>query len=304
MSATAADVIPRILSALQTVAQSNEVSLKTIVLAFLLYGVKEFLSDIIFTCPEEHFVIYGSLFIFGPSILLFCLSLLVSSAFWQVVTGCYLLTRREKRLLLLKSKNSVFVACLPPVIWLVYAFVEEDYYVCAKLGPLNTALAKANTTALKDAVNKEFSHAKVVSELIAWGLILGLVVISTIFVTVYRLCMPIDPKLQGKDAFHEYEADKAVSHFNEKITNLAEQDALQMVDSLFEKYKDKSHVEQVKTIESQLKKMFPRHAGVLNGPFRVEANTDTAKPDTTVHVPPSYALGDLELQPMVDQVHS
>ena len=122
MSATAADVIPRILSALQTVAQLNEVSLKTIVLAFLLYGVKEFLSDIIFTCPEEHFAIYGSLFIFGPSILLFCLSLLVSSAFWQVVTGCYLLTRREKRLLLLKSKNSVFVACLPPVIWLVYAF--------------------------------------------------------------------------------------------------------------------------------------------------------------------------------------
>ena len=153
-------------------------------------------------------------------------------------------------------------------------------------------------------MNKEFSHTKVVSELIAWGLILGLVVISTIFVTVYRLCMPIDPKLQGEDAFHEFEADKAVSHFNEKITNLAEQDALQMVDSLVEKYKDKSHVEQVKTIESQLKKMFPRHAGVLNGPFRVEANTDTAKPDPTVHVPLSYASGEMELQPMVDQIHS
>ena len=304
MSGIAANVLTGVVSAFQTVAQSNEVSLKTIVLALLLYGVKEFLNNIIFTCPEEHFAIYGSLFIFGPSILLFCLSLLLSSAFWQVVTGCFLLRRREKKLVLLKSKNSVFVACLSPVIWLVYAFVEEDYYVCAKLGRLDKALAKANTTALKDAVNKEFSHTKLVSELIAWGLILGLVIFSTIFVTIYRMCMPIDPKLQGEYAFHEYEADKAVSHFNEKIKPLAEQDALQMVDSLFEKYKDKTHVEQVKTIESQLKKMFPRHAGVLNGPFRVETNTYTAKPDPTVHVPPSYASGDMELRPMVEKIHA
>jgi len=303
MSWTSAGVLTRIISAFQTVAQSNEVPLKTIVLALLLYGVKEFLNDIIFTCPEEHFAIYGSLFIFGPSILLFCLSLLVSSAFWQVVTGCYLLKRREKKLLLLQTKNSLFVASLPPLIWLVYAFVEEDYYVCAKLGPLDTALAKANTTALKDAVNKEFSHTKVVSELIAWGLILGLVVVSTIFVTVYRLCMPIDPKLQGEYAFHEYEADKAVSHFNETIKPLAEQDALQLVDSLFEKYKDKSHVEQVRTIENQLKKMFPRHAGVLNGPFRVETNV-VQIPNPTVHVPSSYATGDIELQPMVEKIHA
>ena len=306
MSGIAGNVLTRIVTAFQSVAQSNEVPLKTIVVTLLLYGVKEFLSDIIFTCPEEHFVIYGSLFIFGPSILLFCLSLLVSSAFWEVVTGCYLLRRREKKLLLLKAKNSVFVACLPPVIWLVYAFVEEDYYVCAKLGPLDTALAKASTIALKDAVKKEFSHTKVVSELIAWGLILGLVIISTISVTAYRLCMPVDPKLLGEYAFHEYEADKAVSHFNERIKPLAEQDALQIVDSLFEKYKDKSHLEQVKTIENQLKKMFPRHAGVLNGPFRVETNveTNTVKPDPKVYVPPSYASGSIELQPMVDKIHA
>ena len=302
MSVFAANVLTRITSTFQAVAKSNEVPLKTIVLALLLYGVKEFLNDIIFTCPEKHFAIYGSLFIFGPSILLFCLSLLVSSAFWQVVTGCHLLRCREKKLLLLKSKNSVFVACLPPVIWLVYAFVEEDYYVCAKLGPLDAALAKANTIALKDAVNREFSQTKVVSELIAWGLILGLVVVSTIFVTVYRICMPIDPKLQGEYAFHEYEADKAVSHFNEKIKPLAEQDALLLVDSLFEKYKDKSHVEQVKSIENKLKGMFPRHAGVLNGPYRVETNT--VKPDPTVHVPTSYASGDMELQPMIVKINA
>ncbi|KAJ7373468.1 cation channel [Desmophyllum pertusum] len=300
--AAAASVLTGIVDAFKAVAQSNEVPLKTIVASLLLLGVKEFLNDIIFSCPEENFAIYGSLFICGPSIFLFCLSLLASSAFWQAVTGCCLLRCRGKKLLLLKAKNTVFVACLAPVIWLIYAFVEEDYYVCAKLGPLDAALAKANATGLKDAVNtvnKEFSQTKNESQLIAWGLVLGLVIVSTFFVTVYRLCLPIDPKLQGEYAFQEYEADKAVALFNEKVKPLAEQDAKQLIDSLFEKYKDKNHVEQIRVIEDQLKKMFPRHAGVLNGPYRVE------KPDTKMNVPaPSHASEDVELQPMLDTIHA
>ncbi|KAJ7373435.1 cation channel [Desmophyllum pertusum] len=282
--AAAASVLTGIVDAFKAVAQSNEVPLKTIVAALLLLGVKEFLNDIIFSCPEENFAIYGSLFIGGPSIFLFCLSLLASSAFWQAVTGCCLLRCRGKKLLLLKAKNTVFVACLAPVIWLIYAFVEEDYYVCAKLGPLDAALAKANTAALKDAVNKEFSQTKTESQFIAWGMVLGLVVFSTIFVTIYRLCLPIDPKLQGEYAFQEYEADKAVALFNEKVKPLAEQDAKQLIDSLFEKYKYKNHVEQIRVIEDQLKKMFPRHAGKLQGPIRVKHS--------------SIRPGDIEMQPV------
>lgn len=295
---SAATVWSAIVTALKAVAQPNEVPLKTIVAALLLYGVNELLSDIIFSCPEENFAIYGSLFIVGPAISLFCLSLLVSSAFWQVVTGCCLLKCREKRLLLLKSKNSVFVALMPPVIWLMYAFVEEGYYVCAKLGPLDAALAKANTSAEKDAVHKEFSKTKTMSQLIAWGLILGLVIISTIFVTAYRLCMPIEPKLHGEYAFHEYEADQAVSLFNEKIKPLAEQDAKKLIDNLFEQYKDKTHEEQVKLIEATLKKMFPRHAGILHGPFRVHVENNSVEPQPFKNVPPSYAKNEMELTPL------
>jgi len=303
-----------IISAFKAVAQSNEVPLKTVVLALLLYGVKEFLNDIIFSCPEENFKIYGSLFIFGPSVFLFCLSLLASSSFWQVVTGCCLLKWREKKLLLLKTKNSLFVAFMPPVIWLMYAFVEEDYYICAKFGPLDAALAKANTSAEKDAINKKFSQAKTTSQLIAWGLLLGLVIMSTIFVTVYRLCMPIDPKLLGKYAYQEYEADKAVSLFNARIQPLAEQDAKQLVDGLFERYKDKKHNDQINLIEDELKALFPRHAGDLNAPFRVDK--EESKPDdnnlTPIPTPTivtaagekTVPRGDIELQPIVYTTHA
>ena len=303
-----------IISAFKAVAQSNEVPLKTVILALLLYGVKEFLNDIIFSCPEENFKIYGSLFIFGPSVFLFCLSLLASSSFWQVVTGCCLLKWREKKLLLLKTKNSLYVAFMPPVIWLMYAFVEEDYYICTKFGPLDAALAKANTSAEKDAINKKFSQAKTTSQLIAWGLLLGLVIISTVFVTVYRLCMPINPKLLGKYAYQEYEADKAVSLFNARIQPLAEQDAKQLVDGLFEKYKDKKHNDQINLIEDELKALYPRHAGDLNAPFRVDK--EESKPDdnnlTAIPTPTivtaagekTVPRGDIELQPIVYTTHA
>jgi len=303
-----------IISAFKAVAQSNEVPLKTVVLALLLYGVKEFLNDIIFSCPEENFKIYGSLFIFGPSVFLFCLSLLASSSFWQVVTGCCLLKWREKKLLLLKTKNSLYVAFMPPVIWLMYAFVEEDYYICAKFGPLDAALAKANTSAEKDAINKKFSQAKTTSQLIAWGLLLGLVIISTVFVTVYRLCVPINPKLLGKYAYQEYEADKAVSLFNARIQPLAEQDAKRLVDGLFEKYKDKKHNDQINLIEDELKALYPRHAGDLNAPFRVDK--EESKPDdnnlTAIPTPTivtaagekTVPRGDIELQPIVYTTHA
>ena len=288
--------------AVKGVAQSNEVPFKTVVATLVLYGVNEFLNDIVFSCPEENFKVYSILFILGPSILLFCLALLVSTPFWQAVTGCCLLRCRGKKSLFLKAKNSLFVSCLPPVIWLVYAFVEEDYYVCAKLGPLDTALAKANSTALRDAVSKEFSQAKTVSQIIAWGLILGLVIVSTIFVTVYRLCLPVDPKLQGNYAYQEYEAEKAVTLFNDKIKPLAEADAKRLIEGLFEKHKDKKGVQQITAIEEQLKNLFPRHAGTLHAPFRV--GNGSIKPYTVDSPPP--ASEDMEMKPtnIMNAAHS
>ena len=293
MSGAIISAFTGILDAFKGVAQSNEVPLKTIVAALLLYGVNEFLNEIVFSCPEENFKAYGNLFIFGPSVLLFCLSLLASTSFWQAVTGCCLLRCRGKRLLLLKAKNTLFVACLPPVIWLAYAYVEEEYYVCAKLGPLDAALAKANTTALQDAVDKEFSQAKTTSQIIAWGLVLGLVIVSTLFVTVYRLWLPVDSKLQGKYAFQEYEADKAVDLFNEKIKPLAEKEAKQLIDGLFENNKDRKGEEQIKAIEEHLRKMFPRHAGKMHAPFT--ARNGSVKPDATPNNPPSPGSGYMEL---------
>lgn len=303
-------VLANLTTVLGRVVRSNEVPLKTIVAALLLYGVKEFLNDIVFSCPKQYFQIYGSLFIFGPSIFLFCLSLLYSSSFWRIVTGCCLLKWREKKLLLISSKNSVFVAFMPPLIWIIYAFVEQDYYVCAKLGPLSAALSQANTSAEKDSINKIFSDTKTMSQFIAWALLLGLVIIATIFVTVYRWCMPIDPKLLGKHAFEEFMAEEAVSLFNSRIQRFADKEAMELVDRLFRKYKDHQPSEQINLIEDELKKRFPRHAGNLNAPFSVENETskpnDITLPSSDTDVSAMLASSSrgksnaFELQPMIN----
>lgn len=111
-----------------------------------------------------------------------------------MVIGCCLLRCCGKKVLFLKVKNSLFVLCLLLVIWLVYVFVEEDYYVCVKFGCLDIVFVKVNIIVLKDVVNKEFFYMKFVLELIVWGLIFGFVIFFIIFVMIYCMCMFIDFK--------------------------------------------------------------------------------------------------------------
>ena len=240
--------------------QSKEVPITVILATSLLYGVKEFLSDVLFTCPEKHFQVYGSFFILGPSILLFCLALLASPTFWKPVAGCCLLRGHRKRLLRTKVFTRMCGALLLPPIWLIHAFVEEEYYVCARLGPLDVALAKANTTAQIKAVDKEFTQAKTTSQLIAWGLLLVVVIVATIFVTIYRSCSPIDPKLLDEDTLKEREARKAVTYFNERIKPLTEIKVREQIDGFFEEHKEKDPEELCAIMKQKVRHYYPRHA--------------------------------------------
>ena len=275
---TIGTVIAGILSALKAVYTKQEVPLKTIVAALLLYGVKEFLNDIVFSCPEQNYESYGWLFIFGPTILLFCLSLMASESFWHLITGCGLLSCGRRRLVWSKARNSIYVASMPPVIWLIYAFVEEDYYVCAKLGPLAAALSKANGTAEKEAVNKNYEKLKTDSQVIAWGMVIGFAVLATVFVTIHRIFIRVDAKLQGTNDYSQYEADKAVQLFNERIQPLAEEEAKKVIDSFFDKNKDKDPEAQIKLGERYLRSLYPQNSGVVNGKVSAKEEEKSSGP--------------------------
>lgn len=280
MASSIGTVIEGILNTLKTVYIKGEVPLKTVVAALLLFGVKEFLNDIVFSCPMHNYETYGLLFIVGPTVLLFCLSLMASDSFWHLINGCGFLSCGRRRLVWSKARNTIYVASMPPLIWLVYAFVEEDYYVCAKLGPLDEALSQANSTAAKEATREKFDRAKTESQLVAWGLILGFTILATVFVTIHRIFIRVDSKLQGILNYDQLEADKAVELFNARIQPLADVQAKKVVDELFSRYQDKDPEEQVRLGELYLKKLYPKHSGVVNGQVRTkDAEKNIRRPE-------------------------
>ncbi|EDO37247.1 predicted protein [Nematostella vectensis] len=134
-----------------------------------IHVAKEFFASVNFKCPSVHYKAYGYMYLFIPAAVLFCLAL------W--------------------ARKSSFLNILLPVSWLMYAFIDTTYYVCATLGPKDIAMAKANTTEAKEAVLQDFADAEAMSQMVAFILLLSYIVCATIAISVIRLCKKAqDPK--------------------------------------------------------------------------------------------------------------
>lgn len=242
-----------------------EVPFKTVVVSLLVFGMQQFCSNIVFICPEQYYVTYGVLFIVGPFVVLFCISMQVSEDFWALTTGCCRVPCRRQRVIWVRVGSPLFLATLPPLLWLVFAFADMDLYVCAKLGSKEAALAN-KTEAEKVEITKRFNQTRSDSQIISWALFIGFTVFFTLVVTVRRF-WKINGELQGKVDFEKYEADAAVSYFNDKLKPLAQHGAKLLVDNLFEKYKDRDLLTIVRMCEIELEDLYPNHSGVVAGKY-------------------------------------
>lgn len=117
----------------------------------------------------------------------------------------------------MSMKNSVFVVCMLLLIWFMYVFVEEDYYICVKFGFVSVVFVEVRINVEKDFINKKIVEVRMVLQFIVWGLFFGFVVVVILFVIVYCVCMLIDLKFLGRYVFDEYKVDKVVLFFNVKI---------------------------------------------------------------------------------------
>ena len=91
------------------IIQSAEIPIKTSIITLTLYGFTAFLQQLVFDCPRHHHILYGCLFICGPAVILFCLSMLISESFWTLVTGCCRLQSRKRKLVWWKSSIPFFL---------------------------------------------------------------------------------------------------------------------------------------------------------------------------------------------------
>lgn len=253
---------------------SSEIPVKTSLITVLLYGFKAFLQQLVFDCPRDYHILYGCLFICGPAVILFCLSMLISESFWTLVTGCCRLQSRKRKLVWWKSSKSVYLSLLPPCIWFVFAFMEGDFYVCLTLGPIKTALENAADSSSKEKIHEKFAQSKSISVIISWVMLITLAVTVTVCVTLSRILAQVDPKLQGEIEFDEIEAQEAVKLWNGRLQILAKAQAFEVIEEVSNTFihdeQDSDVSEQIRQGADYLKQLYPRYGGVVSGHFRNE----------------------------------
>lgn len=273
MALSPSEIILEIYNFIKDVAKSGETSIKSLIISLLVYAMKEFFKQNIFVCPIQHYTVYGNLFIFGPAVVLFCISLLVSETFWHLTTGVCCC----RRVIWWKSRKSVYLATLPPLVWLILVFADAHYYVCSKIGPTKIAMAAANSTAAKNALELKISNARSESQIVSWALFISVVILATIVLTIDRC---ISKPGSNVAEFEKLETSYALDMFKKRIKPLAESQAKNVIDELFEHHKDKKPNEMVERVEEYLLDRYPNFGGPRSEPCCAKDKKENEKSPT------------------------
>lgn len=167
--------------------QNNSITLRNLVVAAATYGLERLLNAQVFHCPENSYRQYGFAFLFGPVIILFCTNLLVIGEIWKLSSRMYVKRYRRRGDCIARVLPSMLKACVGPAVWLIAAFIEEDYYLCAKLGPVpRSSQNGANELAIFERKQK-VEECKGQSHIWAWSVLVALVILGTA-VIVWKYC--------------------------------------------------------------------------------------------------------------------
>ena len=168
--------------------QNNSISARNVVVAAATYGLERLLNAEVFNCPEKRHELYGYTFLFAPVIIMFCINALVIREVWMCKKCCKRCVDCCGRFF-----SSILKACVGPAVWLIVAFLEEDYFLCAKLGPVP---GRGNATLTSEQEDVEWREKveeyKGLSHILAWSVLVALVVVGIPLVTCCKKCCPKD----------------------------------------------------------------------------------------------------------------
>lgn len=166
--------------------QNNSITLRNLVVAAATYGLERLLNSQVFHCPENSYRQYGFVFLFGPVIILFCTNLLVIGDIWKLSSRMYVKRYRRRGDCIARVLPSLLKACVGPAVWLIAAFLEEDYYLCAKLGPVPQSKTGATEQEMFERKQK-VEKCKGESQIWAWIVLVALVILGSA-VIVWKYC--------------------------------------------------------------------------------------------------------------------
>ena len=122
-----------------------------ILAASVVISVNQIVDEVAFECPcvmekdkAKNKALYGSMFIFGPAVILLFLGFAINVPFRKQITGCCRLETTEnenncqqqeervrKRRRLLRSVCNTFGSLIGFCTWIVLSFMDGDYFACA-----------------------------------------------------------------------------------------------------------------------------------------------------------------------------
>lgn len=118
------------------IQNDNSITTRNLVVAAATYGLERVLNAKAFNCPEEKYELYGFTFLLAPVIILFCVNVLVIGEVWKLSSRMCVKRYKRHGDCAARVCPSLLKASVGPAVWLIVAFLEEDYYICAMLGPV------------------------------------------------------------------------------------------------------------------------------------------------------------------------
>ena len=217
------------------------------------------LSKLAFQCPEQNYGVYSMLFIIAPAVLLLCLALMLSKPFWHLTLGSCFLPRRFRQSIWRRYRKSLYLCLLAPIVWLLFVYVQADYYVCYKLGAVEQRYNRTSNPLEKSMVLLEIESIEAESHMIAIVMVVVVALLATIGITLDRCCTKADKTITDEEEYVFFLAEEQIKLFNAKLQPLAKEQAKQDVEELFEKYKDVSSdpAEKIRLISKEIEKKFP-----------------------------------------------
>ncbi|XP_068696604.1 uncharacterized protein [Montipora foliosa] len=201
--------------------QSNNVSLRNVVVAASTYGLVELVNAKAFSCPEHHYQLYGFALLFLPVLALFCGNLVVIGEIGALTSRMFVKRYNRRGICLSQILPSLLKACVGPTVWLIVVFQKQVVYLCARLGPLpgpnNRTVMNETTMQDFDQREKDVKECEMESRVIALGLLVGFTFVTTLVIVWGRCCVKNTFLMQDHYSFEKREALSAMQEFMRRV---------------------------------------------------------------------------------------
>ena len=238
-------------------------------IAALTVGVEGFFESIVFNCPCEGHFTYGLAFLWAPTLFLFLAGILLDRNLWR------LRPRRDQEKkkktfarryfkTLIRTLDVLVRASVAPVAWLVFSFLQQQYYTCAYFGPPlgsredimwnKTQKCHFDVGSRTKLLEESF---KTRSQVAGWSLML--IAMSVLFTSVcIRRCVKKGRHLQipSLEYYHHVEAKAALEHFHAKAKDLAKKEAKKEIHFLFVKAENKDFISCIQDVGKEIENKY------------------------------------------------